>query len=167
MPRLLNDGIPVVAILVIVSGFYRQMRDRKQDPMRLAIAEENVTFRSPVFYKRELPSGRFGPSPGRGLELVVRQASFQVSYRNDLLGRIFGREWYCRASSVTIRRDSMRVPPGVVKECIIAESSDPTMQVKRVAIFPLPVGGLEAAWQALVEAGVTADFSAPSDGSLL
>jgi hypothetical protein len=61
----------------------------------------------------------------------------------------------------------MRVPPGVVKECIIAETSDPAMQVKRVAIFPLPVGGLDAAWQALVESGVTADYSAPSDGSLL
>lgn len=108
--------------------------------------------------------GWWGRANAKGMQLVVRERSFELSYPLPG-GRFLSTKWYCRASDALMTMgQGWFLPPKIKRDCIML--SIPAIKNARerqeilLAARP-PRSGLGEAWQALVACGVRASGGGP------
>jgi hypothetical protein len=137
-------GVPVLIGL----GIWRVQRQREAAaPLRNQVMAEPITFRCPVAVKYWHQLG-WSTKVLRGMEIVVRDSSFQVSTIRPSIAAL-GSEWYFEASDTSIEISSS--PSDLAKrEWVIIEPSDP--QGVRLALSAMK-GSNSQIWDALLAAG--------------
>src|SRR5690348_2749016 len=87
-----------VLLVVVVAAFgvlgWRLWQDRvRLEPTKLIVRGESVVYRTQV--SARWSRGWWGRGNARGMQLVVHEKSFELSYSFPL-GRFLSTEWFCR-----------------------------------------------------------------------
>jgi len=143
---------------------FRLLRDRARlSAVREAVERGGIVYRAPI--SAQWSRGWWGRGYARGMQLVVREHSFQLSYPFPG-GSLLSTEWYCRAADAVMKRGQGRfLPPRVKRECIVL--SIPSIDNRELAQEILLSSWrreLRAAWDALSACGVRAVGDAPERG---
>ncbi len=118
----LAPGVQWVLLAAVLLGFsileYRNVRDRVQlRALRQAVTKQSVPYRTPI--SAQWKRGWRGRGNAKGLQLVVREKSFELSYPFPTLG-LLGTEWYCRAQEARMTTGRGRfLPPKVTRTWIV------------------------------------------------
>jgi hypothetical protein len=139
-------GIAVVAGFVAVI-WQVQRRRQVTVPFRGDVLSQPIRFRCPVGVKYWHALG-WSTKILRGMEIVVRESSVQVSTIRPSIGAALGSEWYFEASDISIEVSS--APSDLVKrEWIIVQPSEPEAWL---AVFARNGSNLQI-WDSLLAAG--------------
>ena len=158
-----------VLLGLVVAGFcvieFRLIRDRsRQGPVRAAVKKEAIVYRTAV--SAQWGRGWWGRGNAKGMQLVVRTNSFELSYPFPG-GRFLSTEWYCRASDAQMRMGQGRfLPPRIKRDCIVLSipSIDNPNDRQEILLSSVPPWHyLPASWDALVTCGVRASGDPPGD----
>ena len=138
-------GVPVL----IGFGIWRVHRQREAAaPLRNQVIAQPITFRCPVAVKYWHRLG-WSTKVLRGMEIVVRDSSVQVSSVRPSIGAALGSEWYFEAANTSIEVSGE--PSDLAKrEWIIIQPSDP--QTVRLALSASN-GSNSQIWDSLLAAG--------------
>lgn len=159
-----------VLLAVVVVGFGvlagRLWLDRvRLAPVRRVVRAEPVTYRTPI--SAHWSRGWWGRGNARGMELVVHERSFELSYSFPG-GRFLSTEWYCRGRDAEMALGSGKfLLPVINRTCIVLSIPAIDHPVRRQEILLAPQPGaydLQAAWQALLRCGVRSSGDAPEFG---
>ena len=158
-----------VLLAAVVVGFcvieFRILRDRARlTPVREAVKKDAVVYRTPI--SAQWGRGWWGRGNAKGMHLVVREQSFEVSYP-FLGGRFLSEEWFCMAREAPMTMGEGRfLPPRIKRECIVISmpSIDNPGERQEILLSSMPPGRyLRAVWDALVACGVRASGDPPQD----
>ena len=158
-----------VLLAAVLAGFgvieIRILRDRARlAPVREAVKNEAVVYRTPI--SAQWGRGWWGRGSAKGMHLVVREHSFELSYPFPG-GRFLSEEWFCIAREARTRMGEGRfLPPRIKRECIVLSipSIANTDERQEILLSSLPPGRyLRAVWDALVACGVQASGDPPQD----
>ncbi len=159
-----------VLLGLIVVGFcvfgFRLYRDRERlAPVRDAVTKEVVAYRTPI--SAQWGRGLWGRGNAKGIQLVVHQHSFELSYPFPG-GSFLTTEWYCWGRETRMKMGMGRfLPPRIKRECIILtipSIDDPKAEQEILLSHPEP-HDLRAEWDALVACGVSASGDPPKVGT--
>ncbi len=143
---------------VVLLGFgaieLRLLRDRARlAQVRTAVRRESVAYRAPI--SAQWGRGLWGRGNAKGMQLVVREHSFELSYPFPG-GSLLTTEWFCRAADATMRMGHGRfLPPRVDRQCIVVtvpSIEDP--KIEQEILLSSWHRELRAAWDALAACGV-------------
>ena len=142
---------------------FGNLKDRARlAAVRRAARHEAVRFRTPV--SAQWSRGRWGRGKAKGMQLVVRDRSFELSYPFPTWG-LLGTEWYCRGSDARIEVGQGRfLPPKVNRTCVVLSIPSIDRPDARQVILlasPPPSHVLRSAWDALIDSGVAATGTPP------
>jgi hypothetical protein len=160
-----------VLLAAVVVGLsvveFRILRDRARlAVVREAVKKEAVVYRTPI--SAQWRRGWWGRGNAKGMQLVVREHSFELSYAFPG-ARFLSEEWFCTAPDARMTTGEGRfLPPQINRECIVLSipSIDNTHERQEILLSSLPPGRrLRAAWDALVVCGVLASGDPPQDRS--
>jgi len=156
----------VVAVFGVIE--FRLLRDRlRLAPVRSAVRNEAVVYRTPI--SAQWSRGWWGRGNAKGMRLVVRQNSFELSYPFPG-GSLLTTEWYCRGKDARMKAGQRNfLPPYVQRDCIILsvpsiDSANVEQEILLSCTPPLR-DDLSAAWDALVACGVEASGDPPPKGT--
>lgn len=160
-------------LLALVVAFFGVIEFRLlRDFVRLAsvrsrVKKEAVVYRTPI--SAQWSRGWWGRGNAKGMRLVVREKSFELSYPFPG-GSFLTTEWYCWGNDARMRMGLGNfLPPRVKRECIILSipSIDDPNAEQEILISSIPPWrqDLSVAWDALVVCGVHASGDPPSKGS--
>jgi hypothetical protein len=156
----------VAAGLCVVE--FRILRDRARlAPVRDLVKEEAVVYRTPI--SAQWGRGWWGRGNAKGMQLVVREHSFELSYSFPG-GSFLTTEWYCRGSDARMKVGQGHfLPPWIKRECIVLSipSIDDASVEQQILISSVPPRrrDLRAAWDALATCGVHASGDPPQSGT--
>jgi hypothetical protein len=152
----------VMAGLVGVS--IRLYRDRRrQAPVRDAVVREKIIYRSPV--SPQWARNRWERANAKGMELVVREHSFQLPYPFTG-GRFLSNEWFYWGKDARIwMGEGDFLPPRVGRKCIVIgmPSIEAPERAQEILVSTWD-HRLREAWDALAHGGVTAVGPPPDVG---
>jgi hypothetical protein len=160
----------LLALVVAVFGVieFRLLRDRlRLAPVRSAVRNEAVVYRTPI--SAQWSRGWWGRGNAKGMRLVVRQNSFELSYPFPG-GSLLTTEWYCRGKDARMKVGQRNfLPPYIQRDCIILsvpsiDSANAEQEILLSSTPPLR-DDLSAAWDALVACGVEASGDPPPKGT--
>jgi hypothetical protein len=148
----------VLAVFAVVSVWrYRQARTAA--PIRDAVRGEALIYRAPI-------SPQWGRRLASGMELVVREHSFEISYPFPG-GRFLTQGMYCvsRRARMETGRGRFR-PPRLMRDCIVltVSSDDDAADDQEVRLSSWQ-HQLRPAWDALASSGVVASGPPPEIGT--
>jgi len=156
----------VVAFFSVIE--FRLLRDfALMARVRSGVKKEAVVYRAPI--SAQWSRGWWGRGNAKGMRLVVREKSFELSYPFPG-GSLLTTEWYCWGKDARMKMGlgSFR-PPRVKRDCIvlIIPSIDKPNAEQEILISSVPPWrqDLSAACDALVACGVQASGVPPSKGS--
>ena len=156
-----------VLLAVVALGLsaleYRNIRDRIQlTAIRDAVTKERELYRTHI--SAQWSRGWWGRGNFKGMQLVVRERSFELSYPFPTLG-LLGTEWYCSAQHARMNTDRGRfLPPKVMRTCVVLSfpSIDNHQERQEILLASVPPSTvLLSAWEAMVRSGVKADGDPP------
>ena len=151
----------VAAFSVIEFGL---LRDRARlGPVRKAVRKESIVYRAPI--SAQWGRGWWGRGNAKGMHLVVREHSFELSYPFPGVS-LLTTEWFCRASDATMKLGyGYFLPPRVGRECIVVTipSIDSPKATQEILLSSWH-RKLRAAWDALASCGVQTLGSPPPVG---
>lgn len=144
---------------------FRILRDRARlAPMRGAVKKEAVVYRTPISV--QWGRGWWGRGNAKGMHLVVREYSFELSYPFPG-GRFLSEEWFCMAREARMAMVEGRfLPPRIKRECIvlsIPSIDNPGGRQEIVLSSQPPRRYRRADCDALVACGVQASGEPPQD----
>jgi hypothetical protein len=157
-----------VALGVMVAFFgvieFRLLRDHARlAPIRKAVRQEAVAYRAAIF--PQWGRGWWGRGNAQGMQLVVREHSFELSYPFQG-GRFLTTEWYCWGRDARMKMGEGRFPPPRVKrDCIVLTipSIDDASSEQEILLSSWQ-HELHGAWGALLACGVHAAGDPPPVG---
>jgi len=156
----------VVAFFGVIE--FRLLRDRvRLAPVRSAVRNETVVYRTPI--SAQWDRGWRGRGNAKGMRLVVRLSSFELSYPFPG-GTLLSTEWYCWGKDARMKMGQGNfLPPWVKRDCIVLSipSIDSANEVQEILLSSTPPfrHDLSTAWDALVACGVQATGDLPPKGS--
>jgi hypothetical protein len=128
------------------------------------VKKEAVVYRTPI--SPQWGRGRWGRGNAQGMQLVVREQSFELSYPFSG-GSFLTTEWYCWGRNTRMEMGKGRFrPPRINRDCIVL--SIPPIDdasVKQEILLSSWGRDLRAAWEALVLCGVQASGDPPKSGT--
>lgn len=157
-----------VLLGVVVAGLFivelRVQRDwARLAPVRHSVRKEAIVFRTPI--SAQWGRGWWGRGHAKGMHLVVRENSFELSYPFPG-GRFLSTEWFCRARDAGMKvGQGSFLPPRVKRDCIalsIPGIDKADVQQEILLASRPPRDDLRAAWDALVTCGVQASGEPPA-----
>jgi hypothetical protein len=161
-----------VLLALVVAGLgvieFRLLRDRRRlAPVRSAVRKEAVVYRAPI--SAQWSRGWWGRGNAKGMRLVVRENSFELSYPFPG-GSMLTTEWYCRGKDARMKVGQGNfLPPKVKRDCIVLSipSIDNASAEQEILLSSTPPSrdDLSAAWDALVACGVEASSDPPPKGT--
>jgi hypothetical protein len=154
-----------VLLGLVGAGFcvieFRLLRDwARLAPVRKAVKKEAVVYRTAI--SPQWSRGWWGRGNAQGMQLVVREHSFELSYPFPG-GSFLTTEWYCwgRDARMTMGEGRFR-PPRIKRECIVLSiPSIDDATGEQVILLSSWRRELRAAWDALVASGVHASGDPP------
>ena len=157
-----------VLLAVVVLGFgileFRNLKDRARlAPLRRAVRHEPIRYRTPI--SAQWGRGWWGRGNAKGIRLVVREHSFELSYAIPTWG-LLGTEWCCKGSDARIQVSRGRfLPPKVERSCIALtipaiDRPDERQEILLASVPPSHV--LREAWDALIACGAAAAGEPPA-----
>jgi hypothetical protein len=146
-------GVPVL----IGVGIWRVQRQREAAaPLRNQVMAQPITFRCPVAVKYRHQLG-WSTKVLRGMEIVVRDSSVQISTTRPSIGAALGSEWYFEAADTSIEVSD--APSDLTKrEWIVIQASEP--KAVRLALSATN-GSNSQVWDALLVGGARGFGSPP------
>jgi hypothetical protein len=154
-------GVVVAGLVVIEARL--QLDWVRMAAVRNAVREERVIHRMPI--SAQWARGWWGRGNAKGIQLVVREHSFELAYPFPG-GHFLSTEWFCRAADALMSVDRGRfLPPKVQRDCIVLSipAIDNTGDRQEILLAPRPPrNDLREAWDALVACGVHASGDAPA-----
>ena len=158
-------GLVIAFFGVIEFGL---IRDRMRlAPIRSAVRKESVVYRTPI--SAQWGRGWAGRANAKGMRLVVRENSFELSYAFPG-GSLLTTEWYCWGKDAGMKMGQGNfLPPWVKRDCIVLsipsiDTANANQEILLSSVPPLRQD-LSAVWDALVACGVQASGEPPSKGS--
>ena len=142
----------------------RLIRDRlRLAPVREAVRKEPIVYRAPI--SAQWGRGWWGRGNAKGMHLVVREHSFELSYPFPG-GSLLTTEWFCRAAEATMMMGHGRfLPPRVDRQCIVMTvPSIDNPKAEREILLSSWSRELRAAWNALAGCGVRTRGDPPPAG---
>jgi hypothetical protein len=156
----------VVAVFAVIE--FRLLRDRlRLAPVRSAVKREAVVYSTPI--SAQWGRGWWGRGNAKGMRLVVRQNSFELSYPFPG-GSLLTTEWYCWGKDAHMETGRGNfLPPWVKRDCIVLSipsigGPNAEQEILLSSVPPLR-HDLGTAWDALVACGVQASGDPPPKGS--
>jgi hypothetical protein len=142
-------------------------RLRASGPRSIGCKKEAVVYRTPI--SAQWSRGWWGRGNAKGMRLVVREKSFELSYPFPG-GSFLTTEWYCWSKDARMKMGLGNfLPPRVKRDCIILSipSIDEPNAEQEILISSVPPlrQDLSAAWDALVVCGVRVSGDPHSKGS--
>jgi hypothetical protein len=129
------------------------------------VKKEAVIFRTAIL--PQWGGGWWGRGNARGMQLVVREHSFELSYPFPG-GSFLTTEWYCWARDARMRMGQGRrfLPPRVQRDCIVLSiPSIADASGEQEILLSSWRHELRAAWDALLVCGVHASGDPPQSGT--
>lgn len=158
-----------VLLGLVAAGFgvieFRLLRDRARlARVREAVKKEAVVYRAGI--SPQWSRGWWGHGNAQGMQLVVREHSFELSYPFPG-GSLLTTEWYCMGKDARMKMGEGRFrPPRIKRDCIVLSipSIDDANGEQEILVSSWR-HELGAAWDALVSCGVhaTGDPPPPTD----
>jgi hypothetical protein len=161
-----------VLLGLVVAGFcvieFQLLRDRSRlAPIRDLVRKESVVYRTAI--SPQWGRGLWGRGNARGMQLVVREHSFELSYPFRG-GSFLSTEWYSWGRDTRMKMGRGRfLPPWISRDCIVLSipSIDDATKEQEILISSTPPLGrdLRGTWDALVMCGVHASGDPPRLGT--
>jgi len=160
-----------VPLGVVVAGFgaieLRLLLARARPAsVRDSVKKEAVVHRTPI--SAQWGRGWWGRGNVKGMQLVVRDHSFELSYPFPG-GSFLTSEWYCRARDGRMKMGVGRfLPPRIKRACIvlsIPSLDNPDDRQEILLTSRPPRNDLRGAWDALLASGVVASGDPPPNGT--
>lgn len=160
-----------VLLAAVVAGFaaiaFRLGRDWvRLAPVRHVVKGERIVYRTPV--SAQWGRGWWGRGNAKGMQLVVHERSFELSYPFPG-GGLLSTEWYCRGNDARMKLGTGNfLPPAVKRDCILLSipAIDDQAKQQEIALASRPTRrDLRSAWEALAACGVEPSSDGPAIGT--
>ena len=156
-------GWVLLALVAALFGVveFRLLRDRVRiAPVREAVKKESVVYRAAI--SPQWDRGWWGRGNAQGMQLVVRDNSFELSYPFPG-GSFLTTEWYCWGRDARMKMGEGRFrPPRAKRACIVLSiPSIDDASGKQEILLSSWRHELRAAWDALAACGVHASGDPP------
>lgn len=154
--------LALVAAGMVVIEFRLYLDRTRLAQVREAVKKEAVVYRAPI--GAQWGRGWWGRGNAKGMQLVVREHSFELSYPFPG-GSFLTTEWYCRGHDARMKVDQGRfLPPRIKRECIVLSiPSIDDAKVEQKILLSSWRRELRGAWDALIACGVRASGDSPLD----
>jgi hypothetical protein len=145
-----------IVIVVLVSVIVKvQVHRRRTKVRRTSVEAQKVTYEAPVDVKVIVNSGAWSRKTLGGMELIVREDSFQVTLFGPALGGILGSEWYFVARETTVEVSDVPSPSVSSRNWMVITEREADKEVK-LAVATKADMSLSELWNALTLVGAQA-----------
>ena len=126
--------------------------------------KETVVYRTPISV--QWGRGLWGRGNAKGMNLVVRESSFELSYPFPG-GSLLTTEWYCFGKDAQMKMGvGLFLPPAIKRDCIalsVPSVDNPHVRQELLLSYSTP-NSLRTAWDALAACGTQAVGEPPIRG---